>query len=104
MEEARNRMNEDNENEIRQQPIYDQPIGPQPLPRGMRWSNKRNQMYEPAEALRKWRENGGKSRPRDSKITGVKPTDKVDYESLLNIVNQQGNILKKMLRKGEKTD
>ena len=39
-------------------------------------------MYDPMEGLRKWRAAGGKAGPRESKITGVKPEDEVDYENL----------------------
>ena len=99
---VQNGMNIDNNTERNQ--IYDQPIGPNPIPKGMKWSNRRNQMYDPMEGLRRWRAAGGKAGPRESKITGVKPEDKVDYESLLNIVSQQGNMIKKMMKKGDNTN
>ena len=97
---VQNRMNVD----IEGNQDYDQPIGPNPIPKGMKWSNRRNQMYDPMEGLRRWRSAGGKAGPRESKITGVKPEDKVDYESLLNIVSQQGNMIKKMMKKGDNTN
>jgi hypothetical protein len=106
--EVQNRMNIDNDivrNQTYDPPIvnnqtYDQPIDPNHLPPGMKWSKKKNQMYDPTEGLRKWRAAGGKAGPRESKIKGVKPEDKVDYENLLNIVNQQGNMIKRMISKG----
>ena len=61
-------------------------------------------MYDPMEGLRKWRATVGKIGPRESIITGVKPEDKVDYENLYNIVSQQGNMIKKMMRKGNNAD
>jgi hypothetical protein len=100
MAEAQNRMNIDNNRN--EQPMYNQPIGPKQLPKGMRWSNKRNQMYDPAKGLREWRDQGGKPGPRDSKIKGVRPEDTVDFGDLLNIVSQQGDMIKKMLKKGSK--
>ena len=101
MAEARNRMNVDYDIRAEEQPMYDRPIGPEPLPKGMKWSSKRNQIYDPTEGLRKWREQGGKPRPRESKVTGVQPTDKVDYENLLNLRMQEINMIKKMLKKGD---
>ncbi|RGB29220.1 hypothetical protein C1646_672605 [Rhizophagus diaphanus] len=74
------------EYELDDQPLYEKPIGPN-VPKGYRYSKKRGEYYDSMAGIRKWRESGGKAKPRDSKITPVKPEDTVKYEELLNIVN-----------------
>ena len=56
------------------------------------------------EGINRWKEAGGKRRPREDKIKGVKPEDPVDYENLCNIIGQQERMIKKMLKKGDKTE
>ncbi|CAB4477690.1 unnamed protein product [Rhizophagus irregularis] len=52
--------------------------------------------------INRWREAGGKRRPRKDNIIGVRSKDPVDYGNLLNIVEQQEKMIKRMLKKGEK--
>jgi hypothetical protein len=56
------------------------------------------------EGINRWKEAGGKRRPREDKIRGVRPEDPVNYENLINIVKQQENMIKKMLKKGSKAE
>ncbi|GBC41200.2 ribonuclease H-like domain-containing protein [Rhizophagus irregularis DAOM 181602=DAOM 197198] len=69
-----------------------------------KWSKKRGEYYDTMEGINRWKEAGGKRRPREDKIIGVKSKDPVDYGNLLNIVEQQGRMIKKMIRKGDKTE
>ncbi|UZO03377.1 uncharacterized protein OCT59_023784 [Rhizophagus irregularis] len=54
------------------------------------------------EGINRWKEAGGKRGPRKDNIVGVRPKDPVDYGNLLNIVEQQGKMIKRMLKKGVK--
>ncbi|GBC25854.2 ribonuclease H-like domain-containing protein [Rhizophagus irregularis DAOM 181602=DAOM 197198] len=89
-----------------EQPMYDRPIGPNNtnIPKRYKWSKKRGEYYDTMEGINRWKEAGGKRRPREDKIIGVKSKDPVDYENLLNIVEQQGRMIKKMIRKGDKIE
>ncbi|PKC52538.1 hypothetical protein RhiirA1_481268 [Rhizophagus irregularis] len=51
--------------------------------------------------INRWKEAGGKRRPRKDNIIGVRSKDPVDYGNLLNIVEQQEKMIKRMLKKGE---
>ncbi|CAB4483949.1 unnamed protein product [Rhizophagus irregularis] len=88
---------------IDDQPMYDKPIELK-IPKGYRYSKRRGEYYDSLVGLRKWRDGGGKRGPNRNNIIGVKPEDTVNYKSLLNIVNQQGDMIKKMMKKGSKTD
>ena len=94
-------MEEDEGEQLDDQPMYDRPVGPN-ISKGFRYSKKRGEYYDSLEGLRKWREAGGRQGPRKDKIMGVQSKDTVDYGSLLEIVSQQGNMIKKMLKKGNK--
>ena len=96
-------MKEDEEDE---QSMYDRPIGPDNtnIPKRYKWSKKRGQYYDTMEGINRWKAAGGKRRPREDKIVGVKPKDPVEYGNLLNIMEQQTKMLKKMMKKGEKTE
>ncbi|CAB4491736.1 unnamed protein product [Rhizophagus irregularis] len=89
-----------------EQPMYDRPVGPDNtnIPKRYKWSKKRGEYYDTMEGINRWKEAGGKRRPREDKIIGVKSKDLVDYGNLLNIVEQQGRMIKKMIRKGDKTE
>ena len=76
------------------------------IPKGLKWSKKRGMYYDPTAGLKRYREaieKGERERPvRSDKITPVKPEDTVNYGKLLDIVNQQGKMIKRMLKKGNK--
>ncbi|CAB4486085.1 unnamed protein product [Rhizophagus irregularis] len=62
------------------------PIGP----KGMRWSNKRQAYYDPTEGLRKWREAGGPTKPREY---GPRLTDGIPpYDIVEDVKNCRANI------------
>ncbi|PKY63448.1 hypothetical protein RhiirA4_433185 [Rhizophagus irregularis] len=86
-----------------EQPI-NRPIGKDNIPKGYKWSKKRGEYYDTMAGIKRWKEAGGKRRPREYKIIGVKSKDPVDYESLLDIVRQQERMIKKKLKKGDKTE
>ncbi|EXX68297.1 hypothetical protein RirG_106500 [Rhizophagus irregularis DAOM 197198w] len=65
-----------------------------------KWSKKRGEYYDTMEGINRWKEAGGKRGPREDNIVGVRSKDPVDYGNLLNIVEQQGRMIKRMLRKG----
>ncbi|GBC11404.2 ribonuclease H-like domain-containing protein [Rhizophagus irregularis DAOM 181602=DAOM 197198] len=89
-----------------EQPMYDRPIGPDNtnIPKRYKWSKKKGGYYDTMEGINRWKEAGGKRKPREDKITGVRSKDPVDYGNLLNIVEQQGRMIKKMIRKGDKME
>ncbi|CAB4478935.1 unnamed protein product [Rhizophagus irregularis] len=89
-----------------EQPMYNRPVGPDNtnIPKRYKWSKKRGEYYDTMEGINRWKEAGGKCRPRENKIIGVKSKDPVDYGNLLNIVEQQGRMIKKMIKKGYKTE
>ncbi|EXX54197.1 hypothetical protein RirG_236830 [Rhizophagus irregularis DAOM 197198w] len=84
-----------------EQPMYNRPIGPDNtnIPKRYKWSKKRGEYYDTMEGINRWKKVGGKRRPREDKIIGVNSKDPVDYGNLLNIVEQQGRMIKKMIRK-----
>ncbi|EXX71581.1 hypothetical protein RirG_077200 [Rhizophagus irregularis DAOM 197198w] len=62
------------------------PIGP----KGMKWSNKRQVYYDPTEGLRKWREAGGPTKPREY---GPRLTDGIPpYDIVGDVKNCRANI------------
>ncbi|GET53753.1 hypothetical protein GLOIN_2v1846315 [Rhizophagus irregularis DAOM 181602=DAOM 197198] len=64
----------------------DRPMGP----KGMRWSNKRQAYYDPTEGLRKWREAGGPTKPREY---GPRLTDGIPpYDIVEDVKNCRANI------------
>ena len=89
-----------------EQPMYDRPIGPDNtnIPKRYKWSKKRGGYYDTMEGINRWKAAGGKRKPREDKIVGVKPKDPVEYGNLLNIMEQQTKMLKKMMKKGDKTE
>ncbi|PKK61729.1 hypothetical protein RhiirC2_718213 [Rhizophagus irregularis] len=65
---------------------WDKPIGP----RKMKWSNKRQDYYDPTEGLRKWREAGGPIKPR---VYGPRLTDEISsYDLVGDVKNCRANI------------
>ncbi|CAB4444403.1 unnamed protein product [Rhizophagus irregularis] len=65
---------------------WDRPIGP----RKMKWSNKRQDYYDPTEGLRKWRESGKLMKPREY---GPRLTDEIPpYDIVGDIKNCRSNI------------
>ncbi|EXX67813.1 hypothetical protein RirG_110950 [Rhizophagus irregularis DAOM 197198w] len=65
---------------------WDRPIGP----RKMKWSNKRQDYYDPTEGLRKWREAGG---PTKLRVYGPRLTDKIPpYDIIGDVKNCRANI------------
>ncbi|GBC20795.2 ribonuclease H-like domain-containing protein [Rhizophagus irregularis DAOM 181602=DAOM 197198] len=87
-----------------EQPMYDGPIGLDNtnISKRYKWSKKRGEYYDTMEGINRWKEAGGKRGPRKDNIVGVRPKDPVDYGNLLNIVEQQGKMIKRMLKKGVK--
>ncbi|GET60416.1 ribonuclease H-like domain-containing protein [Rhizophagus irregularis DAOM 181602=DAOM 197198] len=65
---------------------WDKPIGP----RKMKWSNKRQDYYDPTGGLRKWREAGGPTKPREY---GPRLTDEIrPYDIEGDVKNCRANI------------
>ncbi|CAB4492630.1 unnamed protein product [Rhizophagus irregularis] len=65
---------------------WDRPTGP----RKMKWSNKRQDYYDPTEGLRKWREAGGPTKPR---VYGPRLTDEIpSYDIVGDVKNCRANI------------
>ncbi|EXX53199.1 hypothetical protein RirG_246200 [Rhizophagus irregularis DAOM 197198w] len=95
----RNREETPMEEKEDEQPMYDRPIGPDNtnIPKRYKWSKKRGEYYNTMEGINRWKEAGGKRGPRKDNIVGVKSKDPVDYGNLLNIVEQQGKMIKRML-------
>ncbi|CAB4478493.1 unnamed protein product [Rhizophagus irregularis] len=96
----RNREETPMEEEEDEQLMYDRPIGPDNtnIPKRYKWSKKRGEYYNTMEGINRWKETGGKCGPRKDNIVGVKSKDPViDYGNLLNIVEQQGKMIKRML-------
>ncbi|EXX65099.1 hypothetical protein RirG_136530 [Rhizophagus irregularis DAOM 197198w] len=83
--------------------MYDGPVGLDNtnISKRYKWSKKRGEYYDTMEGINRWKEAGGKRGPREDNIVGVRSKDPVDYGNLLNIVEQQGRMIKRMLRKGE---
>ncbi|CAB5348800.1 unnamed protein product [Rhizophagus irregularis] len=89
-----------------EQPMYDGLIGPDNtnIPKRYKWSKKRGEYYDTMEGINRWKEAGGKRGPRKDNIVGVRPKDPVNYGNLLNIVEHQGKIIKRMLKKGGESE
>ncbi|CAG8611509.1 2147_t:CDS:2 [Rhizophagus irregularis] len=102
----RNREETPMEEEEDEQPMYNRPIGPDNtnIPKRYKWSKKRGEYYDTMEGINRWKEAGEKRRLRKDNIVGIKSKDPVDYRNLLNIVEQQGKMIKRMLKKGNKTE
>ncbi|CAG8756521.1 11601_t:CDS:2, partial [Rhizophagus irregularis] len=57
--------------------VGDEPVGPDNtnIPKRYKWSKKRGEYYDTMEGINRWKEAGGKRRPREDKIIGVKSKD-----------------------------
>ncbi|PKY57233.1 hypothetical protein RhiirA4_428821 [Rhizophagus irregularis] len=65
---------------------WDNPIGP----RKMKWSNRRQDYYDPTEGLRKWRESGRPTKPREY---GPRLTDEIPpYDIVRDVKSCRANI------------
>ncbi|CAG8735396.1 11512_t:CDS:2 [Rhizophagus irregularis] len=66
-----------------EQPMYNRPIGPDNtnIPKRYKWSKKRGEYYDTMEGINRWKEAGGKRRPREDKIIGVKSKDPSQEDS-----------------------